>query len=134
VEKLDGSPKVGIVAGVGDRRKEDNFELGQIAAEMFDEVIIRQDRNLRGKEEQELIDEIKAGIEDIDPNKPLKIIKKENEAIQYAVENAKEGSLIVISSDVVPDALNMVMKLKEKEAKKLYPNVKDEIPNIEQTV
>jgi cyanophycin synthetase len=134
VEKLDGYPKVGIVAGVGDRRKEDNFELGQIAAEMFDEVIIRQDRNLRGKEEQELIDEIKAGIEDIDPNKPLKIIKKENEAIQYAVENAKEGSLIVISSDVVPDALNMVMKLKEKEAKKLYPNVKDEIPNIEQTV
>jgi cyanophycin synthetase len=131
VEKLDGSPKVGIVAGVGDRRKEDNFELGQISAEMFDEIIIRQDRNLRGKDEQQLIDEIKAGIIDVDPNKPLKIIKKENEAIQDAVENAKEGSLIVISSDVVPDALNMVMRLKEKEAKELYPNAKDEIPNME---
>ena len=131
VEKLDGSPKVGIVAGVGDRRKEDNFELGQISAEMFDEIIIRQDRNLRGKDEQQLSDEIKAGIMDIDPNKPLKIIKKENEAIQEAVENAKDGSLIVISSDVVPDALNMVMKLKEKESKELYPNAKDEIPNME---
>jgi cyanophycin synthetase len=134
VEKLDGTPKVGIVAGVGDRRKEDNFELGQIAAEMFDEVIIRQDRNLRGKEEQQLIDEIKAGIVDVDPNKPLKIIRNENEAIQYAVENAKEGSLVVISSDVVPDALNMVMKLKEKETKQLYDNTKNEIPNMEQPV
>ena len=124
VEKLDGHPKIGIVAGVGDRRKQDNFELGQISAEMFDEIIIRTDRNLRGKDEQELIDEIKAGILDVSPKIPLRIIKKENEAIQHAVENAKEGSLIVVSSDVVPDALNMVMNLKEKETKSLYGNVK----------
>ena len=131
VEKLEGSPKVGIVAGVGDRRKEDNFELGQIAAEMFDEIIIRQDRNLRGKDEDELINEIKAGILDVNPKIPLQIITKESEAIIHAVENAKEGSLIVVSSDVVPDALNIVMKLKEKESKELYPNAKEEIPNME---
>ena len=131
VEKLDGHPKIGIVAGVGDRRKQDNFELGQISAEMFDEIIIRTDRNLRGKDEQELIDEIKAVILDVSPKIPLRIIKKENEAIQHAVENAKEGSLIVVSSDVVPDALNMVMNLKEKETKSLYGNVKEEIPNLE---
>ena len=131
VEKLDGHPKIGIVAGVGDRRKQDNFELGQISAEMFDEIIIRTDRNLRGKDEQELIDEIKAGILNVSPKIPLRIIKKENQAIQHAVENAKEGSLIVVSSDVVPDALNMVMNLKEKETKSLYGNVKEEIPNLE---
>ena len=131
VEKLDGHPKIGIVAGVGDRRKQDNFELGQISAEMFDEIIIRTDRNLRGKDEQELINEIKAGILDVSPKVPLRIIKKENEAIQHAVENAKEGYLIVVSSDVVPDALNMVMNLKEKETKSLYGNVKEEIPNLE---
>ncbi|MEC9159972.1 MAG: cyanophycin synthetase [Bacteroidota bacterium] len=131
VEKLDGSPKVGIIAGIGDRRKQDNFELGQVAAEMFDEVIIRQDRNLRGKEEEELIKEIHDGIIDIDAKKPVKIINKESEAIKYAIENAKEGSLVVVSSDVVPDALNMVMKLKEKESKELYGNVKEEIPNLE---
>lgn len=130
VEKLDGSPKVGIVAGVGDRRKQDNFELGQISAQMFDEIIIRQDRNLRGKDEKELINEIKDGILDVDPNIPLKIIKKESEAIQYAVENAKAGSLIVVSSDVVPAALNIVMKLKELETKKDYSKVKEEIPNL----
>ena len=98
---------------------------------MFDEVIIRQDRNLRGKEEEELIKEIHDGIIDIDAKKPVKIINKESEAIKYAIENAKEGSLVVVSSDVVPDALNMVMKLKEKESKELYGNVKDEIPNLE---
>ena len=131
VEKLDGKPKVGIIAGIGDRRKQDNFELGQIAAEMFDEIIIRQDRNLRGKEEEELIKEIHDGIIDIDPEKPVKIIPKESEAIKYAIENAKDDSLVVVSSDVVPAALNMVMKMKEIESKSLYGNVKEEIPNLE---
>ena len=131
VEKLDGKPKVGIIAGIGDRRKQDNFELGQIAAEMFDEIIIRQDRNLRGKEEEELIKEIHDGIIDIDPKKPVKIIPKESEAIKYAIENAKDDSLVVVSSDVVPAALNMVMKMKEIESKSLYGNVKEEIPNLE---
>ena len=98
--------------------------------EMFDEVIIRQDRNLRGKDEETLIKEIHDGILDVDPKKPVKIITLESEAIKYAVEHAKEGSLIVVSSDVVPDALNIVMKLKEKETKELYPHSKKEIPNL----
>ena len=31
------------------------------------------------------------------------------------IKNAKKNSLVVVSSDVVPDALNLVMKLKEKD-------------------
>jgi cyanophycin synthetase len=129
VEKMDGYPKVGIVAGIGDRREEDNKDIGRIAAEMFDEIIIRQDKNLRGKTEEELILMISAGIKDVDPNKKITVIPSEKEAITYAVENAKKGSLIVISSDVVPEALNLVMKFKEEEANRLYEITKEDIPN-----
>jgi len=115
VDQIQASKKVGIVAGVGDRRKEDNNELGAIAAEMFDEIIIRQDRNLRGKNETELIDEIHNGIKSVNPNKKVDIIRSEKEAIIHAIKNAKKDSLVIVSSDVVPDALNLVMKLKEKE-------------------
>ncbi len=45
----------------------------------------------------------------------MTIIPSERDAIIYAVENAKEGALIVLSSDVVPDALDLVKELKEKE-------------------
>lgn len=131
IEKMDGAPKVGIIAGIGDRRIEDNIEMGTIAAEMFDEVIIRQDRNLRGKTEDELIAMLEAGINKVDPSKPRMIIPSEAEAITYAIENAKKGSLIVVSSDVVPDALNLVMKFKEEEAEKLYGfDKKEDIPNL----
>jgi cyanophycin synthetase len=133
VLKMDGSPKIGIIAGVGDRRDEDTIELGAVAAEIFDEIIIRQDRNLRGKSEDELIGLLEKGIDSVDLAKPRKVIPSEAEAIKYAIDNVKKGSLIVLSSDVVPDALNLVMKLKEEEAGELYKFSKDDIPNVAQS-
>ena len=45
------------------------------------------------------------------------IIPSEKEAITYAVRNAVKGSLIILCSDVIPDALDLVKKFKEQEAK-----------------
>lgn len=129
IERMEGKPKVGIIAGIGDRRLEDNVEIGQIAAEMFDEVIIRQDKNLRGKTDQEIIDMLTIGIKKANPKKSFKVIANETEAITYAVKNAKKGSLIVLCSDVVPDALDLVMKFKEDEVKDLYKFSVNDIPN-----
>ena len=129
IDNLEGSPKVGIIAGIGDRREEDNNSMGRRAAEMFDEIIIRQDKNLRGKTEKELIDMLSVGIKSHDPNKQVKIIPSESDAISYAIKNAKKGSLIVICSDVVPDALKLVMDYKEKEATSLYDLGNVQIPN-----
>ncbi len=131
VEKMDGYPKVGIVAGIGDRREEDNNDIGRIAAEMFDEIIIRQDKNLRGKTEEEIISMILTGVREVSPDKKVTVIQSEKEAIAHAIANAQKGALIIVSSDVVPDALNLVMKFKEEEANRLYEITKDDIPNLE---
>ena len=120
LKKMNGSPKVGMIAGIGDRRLEDNQEVGAVAAEMFDEIIIRQDKHLRGKTEDELIEMIHSGIKSVDPNKKVTIIPDEKEAITFAITNAEKGSLLVFCSDVVPDALNLVMSFKEKESKELF--------------
>ncbi len=113
--QVDATEKVGIIAGVGDRRDEDILELGALSAKMFDKIIIRQDKNLRGRTEEELIGLMKQGILNEDPKKEILIIPKESEAIRYAVSNAKKDSFIVICSDVVPDALELVRQLNEEE-------------------
>jgi len=114
-DELEATIKVGIIAGIGDRRVEDNNEMGSIAAEMFDEIIIRQDKRLRGKTEEELIKMLSDGIKMKDKNKKITIIPSEKEAITFAVNNAVKGSLIILCSDVVPDALELVQKFKEQE-------------------
>jgi len=131
VEKMEGSPKVGIIAGIGDRREVDNTEIGKIACEMFDEIIIRQDKNLRGKTGEELIAMLQNGIKSINPDKKVTVIPSEKEAITHAVKNVTKGSLIILCSDVVPDALNLVKQFKEEEANRLYEFSTDDIPNME---
>jgi cyanophycin synthetase len=115
LDKIDSQPKVGIIAGVGDRRDEDIVQLGTLSSQMFDEVIIRQDKNLRGRTEKEIIDLMMQGIQSHDASKKVKVIPNESEAIEYAIKNAKKGSFIVICSDVVPDALEQILKYKEEE-------------------
>ncbi len=131
IENVDAEYKVGIIAGVGDRRDQDTQEIGSIAAATFDEVIIRQDKNLRGRTEEELIDLMKDGILQANPEMKITIIPNEAEAISFAIRNAKKGSLITMCSDVVPDALDLVMKFKEEEANELYEFTADDIPNQE---
>ncbi len=131
ISKLDGKPKIGIIAGIGDRRVEDNEEMGKIAAEIFDEIIIRQDKNLRGKSEDELIAMLKRGIASHDENIKVTVIPSEKEAVSHAIENAADGCLITMLSDVVPDALSLVMKYKEEEAQKTYKVTAENIPNLE---
>jgi cyanophycin synthetase len=115
-DKLDATHKVCIIAGIGDRREEDNNMIGSIAAEMADEIIIRQDKRLRGKTEEELIKMLEDGIKKTNPNIKTTVIPSEKEAITHAVNTAKKGSLIILCSDVVPDALELVQKFKEQEA------------------
>jgi cyanophycin synthetase len=115
LKTVEASLKVGIIAGVGDRRDEDILSLGEAAGNIFDEIIIRQDKHLRGRTEQEIISLLTKGIHQVDPNKKIIVIQKESEAIDYALKNAVKDSFIVITSDVVPDALEQVKNYKAKE-------------------
>ncbi|MCC7299369.1 MAG: cyanophycin synthetase, partial [Bacteroidia bacterium] len=115
VAKIEASKKVGIIAGVGDRRDEDTIELAEEAAKVFDEIIIRQDKNLRGKSDTEIINLLKKGLTNIKPDMPIHVIPKESEAIDFAISNAQKDSFITIISDVVPDALEQVKTMKEQE-------------------
>jgi cyanophycin synthetase len=115
VSKVEASKKIGLIAGTGDRRDDDIRDLGTLSAEMFDEIIIRQDKHLRGRTEVEIIDLLKEGIAKVKPEMKVTVILKELEAIDFALRNAPKDSFIVICSDVVTDALAYIQKLKNEE-------------------
>jgi cyanophycin synthetase len=118
INKLDGHPKVGIISGTGDRRDEDIRELGRISARCFDEIIVRQDKHLRGRSAENIVNLLLEGInESKTTDIPVNVILNEKEAIMYAYNNAKPGSLITIMCDVVTEALELIKNLKEDEDK-----------------
>jgi cyanophycin synthetase len=128
LEKVEETPKVGIITGVGDRRDEDIKALGAISGKIFDQIIIRQDKHLRGRQDTEIVELLEQGIRESNPEIPVKVIFKEVEAIEFAIKNAIPGSYIVICSDVVAQAVEAVMRLREDEAKvEIKP---EDIPNL----
>ncbi len=115
VRKLDFSHKVGVISGTGDRRDEDIRELGAISAKFFDEIIIRCDKNLRGRTAEEIIGLLVEGIKSVDPHKPLMTIPNEDQALEYIYENHKPGALYTVMCDVVAGAIDKIKQLKARE-------------------
>src|SRR6218665_656232 len=115
LNSVDANKKIGIIAGVGDRRDEDIKECAKIAGRMFDHIIIRQEKHLRGRTEQEIIDLILSGIAESGRNVNHEIITKEVEAIKHAINSAEEGTFIVALSDVVTNAIEIVQQYLDKE-------------------
>lgn len=115
VSKLDYKTKIGVISGTGDRRDEDIMELGEISARYFDQIIIRCDKNLRGRTADEIIGLLKEGINKVNPKIPTITIANENEALEYIYANQVSGALYTIMCDVVAGALDKIKELKARE-------------------
>ena len=115
LQSVEANKKIGIIAGVGDRRDEDIKECAKIAARMFDHIIIRQEKYLRGRTEEEIINLILEGIVESGKNITYEIIPKETEAVRHAINIAEEGTFITALSDVVTNAIEIVQQYLDKE-------------------
>jgi cyanophycin synthetase len=109
------SRKVGIIAAVGDRREEDIRNIGVYAAQIFDEIIIRHDNDLRGRTKEALNELLIEGIRKVDENKIPLIISDEMDAIRYAIDNAVKNSFITLCTDKVQNSIEFVSKAVEQE-------------------
>jgi len=112
---IDSPLKIGIIAGTGDRRDEDIRELGKLAAEMFDYIIIRQEKFLRGRTAVNIIELLREGIDSVDTSKPVEIVNKEVDAIKHSMSLARPGTFIVALSDVIDNAIETVQNYQEQE-------------------
>ena len=114
-EFIEATKKIGIIAGVGDRRDEDIKECAMIAARMFDHIIIRQEKHLRGRTEEEINNLILEGIAASGKTVTHEIITKEVEALKHAISSAEDGSFITALSDVITNAIEVVQDYLDKE-------------------
>ncbi|TKC12917.1 cyanophycin synthetase [Pedobacter polaris] len=118
LETVDATEHVGVISGTGDRRDEDIIETARIAAKMFDKVVICQEKYLRGRKQQELIDLLIKGLKEINPNIPIEINNNGEDCMRNLVKNAKSGSFITILSDTIDNAIQKATYYLDKELDK----------------
>jgi cyanophycin synthetase len=111
VKQMRRPRKVGVMAAAGDRRDMDIRELTQVAAEAFDEMIIKEDEQRRGRAPGEVAAIMRdAAIEAGLPANRVKIVLDEVEAIEMALSEAQSDDLIVIFADDIIAVWKQVTK------------------------
>jgi cyanophycin synthetase len=98
-----GGRAIGVIGVPGDRRDEDMREYGALAATAFDELIVREDRNLRGRATAEtaahVLDGIRRARDDGGRTTRADKILDELTAVRAALRRAGPGDLLVMCVD-----------------------------------
>jgi len=95
---------LGVIGIPGDRRDEDQLEYGALAATAFDEIIVREDKNLRGRPAGESADNVIVGIRNARTAGTSRgargdKILDELPAVRAALRKAVPGDLVVLCVD-----------------------------------
>ncbi|MCX8523362.1 cyanophycin synthetase [Chryseobacterium formosus] len=115
LKNVESTKKIGIISGVGDRRDEDIRLCGKIAGRMFDHIIIRNEKHLRGRTEEEINGLIIDGMQASGKDVSYETIPKEIDALKHAMGMAEEGTFITALSDVISNAIELVQEYQARE-------------------
>jgi len=105
---------IGVIGIPGDRRDEDHREYGRLAAHAFDELIVREDRNLRGRKPGESAELVRAGIEKGMKETgarcaTVKVVLNEQDAASTGIKDAETGDLVMLCSDDITAVYRRIM-------------------------
>lgn len=99
---------IGVVGGPGDRRDEDFIALGKLAGQIFDEVIVKEDDDTRGRPRGDAAKWIVHGLEEVPTAASYRTILNETEAVNTALDSAPDDSLVVILPESVSRAIGLI--------------------------
>jgi cyanophycin synthetase len=95
--------RLGVVATAGDRRDADIRELGLAAADYFDHIIVREDRNTRGRPRGETAALIEEGVRTAMARgarcREIEVVTDELAATRRALDLGQTGDLVVLCVD-----------------------------------
>ena len=110
VEALPAKTRSVVISGAGDRRDEDITEQTVILGAAFDEVILFQDACQRGREDGEVLDLLRLGLQGAARTKHIEEIRGEFIAIDAALARLQPGDLCLVLVDQVEEALAHLAK------------------------
>ena len=116
VGKLPVARRIGVLAAPGDRRDQDIAEIGSIAAPCFDEFILKEDADLRGRSERETVDILERTLQErgVDEGR-VRVVLPEVEAVLTALEMAERDDLVVITAEHIKRTFETVVAFRDRD-------------------
>lgn len=101
---------IGVIGIPGDRQNEIGYEIGKICANTLDKIIVKEDKDKRGRENGEVAELLKNAILKINRNANLMICLDEVEALKSAINISNKDDIIVVFYEKLDSLLEFVNK------------------------
>jgi cyanophycin synthetase len=100
VKRMDADRTIAMIAVPGDRSDEDISAFGRLAGGTFDEIVIREDDNPRGRRRGEVAELLVEAIGSSERNgRTVDVVLDEMEAARSAIARAERNDLVILLAD-----------------------------------
>ena len=121
IKNISSGNVIGVIGIPGDRNDECAKEIGKISSKYLDYIIIKEDKELRGREEGEISKIIATGINN--KKKNYEIILNEKKAFLKAIEKAEKDDYVVVFFEDIKPLIEVINSIKELNSKKAIDNI-----------
>ncbi|WP_300382584.1 cyanophycin synthetase [Clostridium sp.] len=120
IKNISKGNVIGVIGMPGDRKDEYVKKIGDISSKYLDYIIIKEDKDLRGRKEGDIAKIIETGIKN---KKNYEIILDEKKAFLRAIEKAKKDDFVVVFFEEINPLLEEINNIKELGFKKVVDNI-----------
>ena len=110
----NGNNLIGVIGIPGDRKDDIGYAIGEICAKNLDKIIIKEDKDKRGRKSGEVAAILEKAILKTNKNTNLKICLDEVKALKYAIEISEKDDIIIVFYEKL-DSLLEIVKEEPKE-------------------
>ena len=87
---------IGVIGIPGDRKNDVGYAIGEICANNLDKIVIKEDKDRRGRKIGEIAELLENAILKTNKNANLKVCLDEVEALKYAIDISNKDDIIVV--------------------------------------
>lgn len=129
--KWSGRNVVGVIGVPGDRNNETIEQAGRAAAESFQRIIIKEDRDRRGRRAGEVAELLRRAVKSHAPDTDCRVLLNEAEAIRLALRELRSGEVAVIFYDKLEPALAVLKEFDARPVESIAALAHDERKTLE---
>jgi len=111
-----GRRVTGVIGVPGDRDDMVVDQAGRAAARGFERIIIKEDRDTRGRRRGEIADLLRRAVMSEAPGRDCRVIFDEIAAMRAAIEEIEPGDVVVIFYEELDPALSLLKQFGAKPA------------------
>ncbi|MDU2671502.1 MAG: cyanophycin synthetase [Clostridium sp.] len=113
VKEITKGKVIGVIGVPGDRSNDSVKEIGKISSKFIDRIIIKEDKDRRGRKLGEIAQLIKLGIDSSNENNNAKIVLDEVEALKEAIKESNVGDSIIVFYEKIKPLIEVIDKLND---------------------